>query len=291
MSVPLRTQLFNVFRLVNRIPKVEKWLVKQSKSKNSFARKLIGNQNLYSPKDIRICTRHGINYQLQINDYLDHGIYFGMHDLSDFSRTSLLKNIQAGMIVFDIGANIGDSVLQIAKKLNGTGSIYAFEPSPDVFQRLNRNVSLNNFNNIETFNLGMADVESQLSFVVEDKNHSGGAFISKDANNAIKVAVTTIDKFVAEHNLSKLDFLKIDTEGFEVFVLKGGVNTFRNFKPKMFIEVSDSLLKRAGSSAKELIQILNELNYHSVRVDTQENITEDYNFAEQHFDIYCTPLT
>ncbi len=214
-----------------------------------------------------------------------------MHDLSDFSRTSLLKNIQAGMIVFDIGANIGDSVLQIAKKLNGTGSIYAFEPSPDVFQRLNRNVSLNNFNNIETFNLGMADVESQLSFVVEDKNHSGGAFISKDANNAIKVAVTTIDKFVAEHNLSKLDFLKIDTEGFEVFVLKGGVNTFRNFKPKMFIEVSDSLLKRAGSSAKELIQILNELNYHSVRVDTQENITEDYNFAEQHFDIYCTPLT
>ena len=291
MSVPLRTQLFNVFRLVNRIPKVEKWLVKQSKSKNSFARKLIGNQNLYSPKDIRICTRHGINYQLQINDYLDHGIYFGMHDLSDFSRTSLLKNIQAGMIVFDIGANIGDSVLQIAKKLNGTGSIYAFEPSPDVFQRLNRNVSLNNFNNIETFNLGMADVESQLSFVVEDKNHSGGAFISKDANNAIKVAVTTIDKFVAEHNLSKLDFLKIDTEGFEVFVLKGGVNTFRNFKPKMFIEVSDSLLKRAGSSAKELIQILNELNYHSVRLDTQENITEDYNFAEQHFDIYCTPLT
>lgn len=291
MSVPLRTQLFNVFRLVNRIPKVEKWLVKQSKSKNSFARKLIGNQNLYSPKDIRICTRHGINYQLQINDYLDHGIYFGMHDLSDFSRTSLLKNIQAGMIVFDIGANIGDSVLQIAKKLNGTGSIYAFEPSPDVFQRLNRNVSLNNFNNIKTFNLGMADVESQLSFVVEDKNHSGGAFISKDANNAIKVAVTTIDKFVAEHNLSKLDFLKIDTEGFEVFVLKGGVNTFRNFKPKMFIEVSDSLLKRAGSSAKELIQILNELNYHSVRVDTQENITEDYNFAEQHFDIYCTPLT
>ena len=291
MSVPLRTQLFNVFRLVNRIPKVEKWLVKQSKSKNSFARKLIGNQNLYSPKDIRICTLHGINYQLQINDYLDHGIYFGMHDLSDFSRTSLLKNIQAGMIVFDIGANIGDSVLQIAKKLNGTGSIYAFEPSPDVFQRLNRNVSLNNFNNIETFNLGMADVESQLSFVVEDKNHSGGAFISKDANNAIKVAVTTIDKFVAEHNLSKLDFLKIDTEGFEVFVLKGGVNTFRNFKPKMFIEVSDSLLKRAGSSAKELIQILNELNYHSVRVDTQENITEDYNFAEQHFDIYCTPLT
>ena len=147
MSVPLRTQLFNVFRLVNRIPKVEKWLVKQSKSKNSFARKLIGNQNLYSPKDIRICTRHGINYQLQINDYLDHGIYFGMHDLSDFSRTSLLKNIQAGMIVFDIGANIGDSVLQIAKKEeNPLKSIKKHILGNFFFQQLPSNYKTNIFN-------------------------------------------------------------------------------------------------------------------------------------------------
>lgn len=290
MAISIKTRLLDTIRAVNKIPMVEKWLVQQSQNKHSIARKLVGSQYLYKPGTIRNCTRNGINYQLHINDYLDHGIYFGMQDHIDFDRESLLGFIKPDSYILDIGANIGDTTLQMAKKLNGRGQIFSFEPSPAVFERMKTNVSLNSFRNITLFNEGMGDEVGVLNLISHGNNHSGGAFISKDANNAIKVAVTTIDKFVAEHNLSKLDFLKIDTEGFEVFVLKGGVNTFRNLKPEMFIEVSESLLKRAGSSAKELIHILNELNYQCIRVDTQENITEDYNFDEQHFDIYCRPI-
>lgn len=291
MAISIKTRFLDTIRMVNKLPLVEKWLVQQSQNKHSIARKLVGSQYLYKPGTIRNCTRNGINYQLHINDYLDHGIYFGMQDHLDFDRESLLSFIKPDSNILDIGANIGDTTLQMAKKLNGKGQIFSFEPSPAVFERMKTNVSLNNFKNINLFNAGMGDEVGVLNLISHGSNHSGGAFISKDANDAIKVAVTTIDKFVADQKLSKLDFLKIDTEGFEVFVIKGGVNTFRNLKPSLFIEVSDSLLQRAGTSAKELIYLLNELNYQCVRVDTQENITGDYNFTNQHFDIYCTLLT
>jgi FkbM family methyltransferase len=289
MSQPVKTQFLDILRSINKIPFIEQYLVRLSLQKNALARKIIGSQTLYPQGTIRQCNRHGINYRLHINDYIDHGIYFGLHDQDDFNRNDLLSLISPGNIVLDIGANIGDTSLHMAQKLNGTGHIYAFEPSPHVFKRLQTNVALNPFKNISLFNEGMGDEVGELSFVGTSTKHTGGAFITKNMETGMKVKVSTIDTFVQMQQIKHIDLIKIDTEGFEVFVIKGAMQTLQHLRPVIFVEVSEVLLNRAGTSASQLFSLLQQLNYQCHRVDNGQPISPQYPFANCHFDAVCTP--
>jgi FkbM family methyltransferase len=287
MANSLKTRILNKFRLLNQLPFVEKWLVSRSLNNDAFARKFIGSNYLYRTDTVRRCARRGINYELHINDYLDHGIYFGFRDSEDFNRDSLMKLVRVGDVVFDIGANMGDTALHIAQILDNKGTVYAFEPSPGVFKRLKKNVDLNSFTNLKLYNVAMGDTEGELSFIGTKEDHTGGAFVSKEIKSDTQVKVLTLDGFVQQNGISHIDLIKIDTEGFEFFIVKGGEKTLRKLKPKIFMEVSDSLLQRAGSSAKQLIAFMESLQYRCYHAETGETVTPDFDFFQMHFDVVC----
>lgn len=289
MALPIKTRILNKLRLINQLPFVESWLVSRSLKKDMLARRIIGGQYLYKHDTIRRCTRQGINYELHINDYLDHGIYFGFQDTDDFNRDSLMKLVKPGSVVFDIGANIGDTALHIAHMLKNSGAVYAFEPSPKVFQRLEVNAGLNPFTNLKLYNMAMGDNEGQLSFVSTREEHTGGAFVSKVLKTDTQVKVITLDKFVEQNNIERIDLIKVDTEGFEMFIVKGAENTLRKLKPALFMEVSEDLLQRAGASGKKLITFLESLNYQCTHAETGESVTSHDDFKHRHFDVICTP--
>ncbi len=284
----LKTEILNSFRQVIKLKPVENFLVTLSKNKNLLARKVIGTNTLFARGSMRTCNRHGINYILDISDYMDHGIYFGFDDLPDFDRRKLYSITQSDDVIFDVGANIGDTVLHFAKMLNNTGKVYGFEPVPALFERLKKNVALNNFTNIVINNIALSDKKADLFFNLPAAQNSGGIFLSNTAtDNTKKVLAVSMDDFCFENKIEKLNVIKIDVEGFELKVLQGATETLKKFKPKMFIEVNDFHLHRAGGSAKELVQLLQSFNYTITEAETNETINPDFDFAGKHFDIVC----
>jgi len=100
---------------------------------NSLSSKLIPPNYLYSSGSFRSCNVDGINYLVDLSDTNGHLNYFG---LNDPGQRTLFSNIEEGMTVFDIGANIGALTLQMAKKVSPAGKIFSFEPSPIIILRL-----------------------------------------------------------------------------------------------------------------------------------------------------------
>jgi FkbM family methyltransferase len=139
-----------------------------------------------------------------------------------------------GEYVFDIGAYKGDSAFFFADSVGPAGKVFAFEPTSQNFRVLVDNISLNNLSGIICpVNKGLSDKSGTMkAFTLE-----GGvplSFISQDCGNE-NVQITTIDEFVEEQNLKKVDFIKMDVEGFESKVIAGGQKTIRKFTPKLAI--------------------------------------------------------
>ena len=140
-------------------------------------------------------------------------------------------------IVIDAGANVG--VFSVfAASIATHGHIYAFEPTVNTFSLLEKNAQ--NFpSNITCVNLGLGEAVSEknilnigigsIANVIEDspyyKNYKA------DGGKLEKIVITTIDRFVAENNLPRVDFIKIDTEGYEANILRGATETIKKFKP------------------------------------------------------------
>ena len=284
----MKTELLNSLRQVIKIRAIENSLVKLSLNGSAVAKKIIGSNALFAQGSLRTCNRDGINYLLDISDYMDHGIYFGFNTLLDFERENLYKLIKANDVVFDVGANIGETALNFAKHLNSSGKVFCFEPVPYLFERLKKNVSLNSFSNISLHNIALSDKKEDLFFNLPKEQNSSGTFLSETSSEqGKKVLSIPLDDFCIENKIEKLDMIKIDVEGFELKVLKGATQTLKKFKPKMFIEINDMHLHRAGGSAKEAIKLLEENNYTIMRDDNNEVINSNYDFFNKHFDIVC----
>lgn len=141
---------------------------------------------------------------------------------------------QAGEYVFDIGAYKGDSAIFFADSVGKTGRVFAFEPTQKNFKVLADNVALNNLSGIITpVNKGLFDKTGTMGALTFDWG-APSSFISDQEGNE-RVQVTTIDEFVRENRLKKLDFIKMDVEGLEYQVISAGIESIKRFVPKLAI--------------------------------------------------------
>ncbi|WP_409152654.1 FkbM family methyltransferase [Fretibacterium fastidiosum] len=115
----------------------------------------------------------------------------------------------------------------------GAGEVYAFEPSPPAFNYLVQTTKLNP--NIYPFQEGLGDAVSEIELFVDPANAQCNSFLDGDGvcRDAIRVPVTTIDAFVAEHGLSRVDFIKISVQGYDMHLLRGARKTLQRFAPKL----------------------------------------------------------
>jgi FkbM family methyltransferase len=153
--------------------------------------------------------------------------------------------------------------MNIAKQIE-TGNIICFEPVPQTFGLLKKNIQINGFKNIEINNLGLGEKEGEHIFYVSQNTSvsSSSANITQDANsNQISCKVTTLDKFVSEKSIPKIDFIKCDVEGAELFVYKGGLETINKFKPIVFSEMLRKWSAVFGYHPNDIITLFTELNF------------------------------
>lgn len=168
------------------------------------------------------------NYDKQIVEQVDLNTNEGPYGYVDDHFDVRVKK---GDVVIDAGAWIGDFSAYAASK--GAKS-YAFEPCSETLFWLNKTSELNE-NLIIPVQLGLGDKNCKMEVSVDKTNTGGNSLVSDFAGNSEQVDVITLDSFVKEHNLERVDFIKSDIEGFERNLLMGARETLRKFAPKLAI--------------------------------------------------------
>lgn len=208
---------------------------------------------------------------------LETGAWIRVTGLSDFewqvfigtqkeptSSAFFRRLLRPGMTVFDVGANIGYYSLQAAPLVGREGGVHAFEPTPRLARRVEQNAALNGFTNVRVTAAGVSDEVGtmQLHFSRED-SEANSIFVSGEAYDAVEVPVTTLDAYATAHGIDRVDVAKVDCEGAEVLVVRGAQRLLTGpGAPLLLIEVNPTTLRRAGTSADELLGALRGCGYH-----------------------------
>lgn len=165
---------------------------------------------------------------------------------------------------FDVGANIGYFSL-LAKAVNPRLQVYSFEPLPQNIECLKKNIALNPNFNIQIIEKCVSDKNGTTEFMIPPQNECGwGRIAYRDLFDGTKILrdVITIDDFCHKNQIQKVDFLKIDVEGFEFHVLKGAEKLLSSpHAPHICIEMNTSCFEDMGVSITEIFQFLIDKNY------------------------------
>jgi FkbM family methyltransferase len=145
-----------------------------------------------------------------------------------FITNYLKKYIPENGIFFDIGANQG-SYTKLLSDNFPAGSVYSFEPNPNTFTLLKESIDM--LNNVKIFNIGMGRIQMKTKlYTYMGDNISQHASVLKDVFNQLHseehaisfdINITSVDEFCLENNIKEIDFIKIDTEGYEYETLCG----------------------------------------------------------------------
>ena len=153
------------------------------------------------------------------------------------AHPAALGFLPAGGIALDIGANLGEWTLPLAKAAGAEGRVLAFEPNPAIAQALGRSLRINNLVQAAVVEVALSDRDGTAE-LRPDRENSGATRLAAAAEGGKTVTVRTcrLDRLAAEAGLGRLDLVKIDVEGHERRVLEGAMVTLDRFHPALVLE-------------------------------------------------------
>jgi FkbM family methyltransferase len=175
----------------------------------------------------------------------------------------IVDHLPPGGTFFDVGANVGLASLSIATRTRGTVQIHAFEPSPENVRAFRHNLSLNSEEagsvRLSEAAVGSTANELALRFGAESGHHH----MVKDARaDDVIVPVLSLCDYARDQSIDSIDCMKIDVEGWELEVLRGADELINSHAIRALVcEVEESHLRRAGTSAHEVVRFMLERGY------------------------------
>ncbi|QLH04009.1 hypothetical protein C5F49_00730 [Nitrosopumilus oxyclinae] len=181
-------------------------------------------------------------------------------------NTQIISRIlKKGMTCLDIGGNIGYYVLLERKLVGDEGKIIVFEPLPRNYQYLEKNIRLQNVKNISAYNFACGDKEGKATFFINKKSNGckviaeGVSPPDPSLGTLTEVPIKILDPFIEELKLEQVDFIRMDSEGYELHILKGLRRTLQKFKPIISIELHRRQLGIDGT--REFFELMKDLDY------------------------------
>ena len=193
--------------------------------------------------------------------------FIKFHKITCEADVESMKDLLEGSTILDIGSNIGLFSKSIVEKCNYK-KIYAFEPVIEFFNFSKE--LLKDSENIEFNNFALGDIESETEISINlDMNIGSSSLINSHINERKqKVIIKTLDSLNIE---DKIDFIKIDVEGFDPNVVLGGIKTIQKNMPLIFTEISYPL----SETHKNIYKDLFNLGYVPFDLDLKKSISTD----------------
>ncbi len=221
-------------------------------------------------RNMTYTIRHGFARGMKTRGGLDFVPRPSSREVAFLSGLSL-----RGKIVFDVGGFDGVHTLGFSRAVGPTGRVLTFEPNPDQAEKIERDLDLNNLSNVEVLRIALGREKAIQSLVVPvaepsmaSMDHEVQQRVSTMGDSLRhEIEVESVDDLIAQARIPKPDFVKIDVEGSECEVLRGMINTIRDARPTLFIEIHAAEDGDESRFARETIELLTENGY---RVDLVE---------------------
>jgi len=178
-----------------------------------------------------IRTVEGMTFDLDLGEIIDVTVFLQRYERDVVALIERLTPPAA--TVLDIGANIGAHTLRFSKIAGPGGRVFAFEPMDYAHAKLVRNVTLNGATNIQVFKLALSD-RNALSQQVNYR--SSWASSGERRHESAVVHLKRLDDWCAQHGVADVHVIKLDVDGHELQVVKGGLSTIERCRPIMFVE-------------------------------------------------------
>jgi FkbM family methyltransferase len=198
------------------------------------------------------------------NDVVGKAVLKGSFDKAECDF--LLRYLQPGMTVLDVGAHHGYYALLASLRVGDSGRVFAFEPSPRERKKLAWHISWNHRANVEILDTAMGARAGQAELFVAAGRETGCNSLRPPAVRGtpkkVSVPVDTLDDFLARRAINRVDFIKMDVEGAELSVMQGAENLFSGTpRPVVLVEVCDLRTAAWGYAAKEIFKHIEERDY------------------------------
>lgn len=196
-----------------------------------------------------------------------------------FYNKTISQNKESYSII-DIGANTGAYcfIPYVDKRFK----TYAIEPISECFELLKSNKNILNLSDeqIQLFQMGIMDESKYMEITIPNdimwnvvstfgsnphRAYSYGAGVKKQ-----KIYCYTLDEFVRLNNITQIDSIKIDVEGAEFYVLKGGQATLKKYKPMMLIEYEEQNTQQFGYNREKIVDLLREVGYSNIEITSND---------------------
>lgn len=198
-------------------------------------------------------------------------------DVAEFEVIPRL--VHPGDVAFDIGANIGLYSVLLDRLCGPSGRVWAFEPVPETYWRLRETLALNRCGNVVPVQAAVCKREGGIVVNLFGPEHSEwnslGTPCMKEVNGgsvvperSVGVPACSLDQFCANENIKRINFLKVDVEGFEIPVFEGAESLLSERRVDYIcFEVSRSPLKGAGFESRQVFEALERHGYLSYTVE------------------------
>ena len=222
---------------------------------------------------LKIISKYKTNYVeiegrkmfLDENDSLKLSLYPYVEEQTNFFK----KNIKEGDVVLDLGANIGYFTCLFAQLVGEKGKVFSFEPEPNNFKLLQKNVEVNGYKNVILEQKAVSNIKSKIKMYISNSPKDHRIYPTEDNQESIEIECITLDEFFKDYN-KKIDFIKSNIQGADYAAFKGMKSTFEKSKSNivMAIEFNPAMIKEFGSGDSEefLDQLLdNNFKLHDLR--------------------------
>jgi FkbM family methyltransferase len=218
-------------------------------------------------KNLKDFEKSGVKFN--VNNAIEHLRVVGHGGETEYT-SAMLQNLRPNDILFDVGANVGMVALHAASICR----TIAFEPDPLIRRRLEANAALNPDRTLEIEGIAISDSDGVVDLYTDgDAGNSPSLVHQRGERGRVSVSSRSIDSIIDEGTFPRPTVIKLDIEGAEILALRGATRLLASSnRPRaLFIEVHNTFLPGFGSSAEEVLELLNGHGYTHTEYSAQRD--------------------